>query len=95
MPLFQYEAIDSKSEVTTGSIEAANKADATQQLRANGLFPKQIVEQGKGKLKATKGKKMRSRRSKTRGAPRRGKIKGKVLMIFTRQLATLIDSGLP
>ena len=95
MPLFQYEAIDAKSEVTTGSIEAANKADATQQLRTNGLFPKQIVEQGKGKLQATKGKKMRSRHSKKIGTSRRGKIKGKVLMIFTRQLATLIDSGLP
>ena len=53
MPIFQYEAIDAKSEVTTGSIEAANKADATQQLRTNGLFPKQIVELVKGKFKAT------------------------------------------
>ena len=44
MPIFQYEAIDAKSEVTTGNIEAANKADATQQLRSNGLFPKQIIE---------------------------------------------------
>ena len=93
MPIFQYEAIDAKSEVTTGSIEAANKADATQQLRANGLFPKQIVEQGKGKLKATKGKKRTTRRRKSVRSG--GKVKGKVLMIFTRQLATLIDSGLP
>ena len=66
MPIFQYEAIDAKSEVTTGSIEAANKADATQQLRTNGLFPKQIVEQGKGKLKATKGKKRGGGRSRPR-----------------------------
>ena len=95
MPIFQYEAIDSKSEVTTGSIEAANKADATQQLRTNGLFPKQIVEQGKGKLKATKGRKRSTRRRKRGSARSGGKVKGKVLMIFTRQLATLIDSGLP
>ena len=94
MPIFQYEAIDSNSEVTTGSIEAANPAEATQQLRANGLFPKQVVEQGKGKLKATKGKKRKLRRRK-KGAIKGGKVKGKVLMIFTRQLATLIDSGLP
>jgi len=32
MPIFQYEAIDSKSDVTTGSIEAANKADAPQKV---------------------------------------------------------------
>ncbi|HIG85183.1 MAG: hypothetical protein ABGZ19_12785 [Verrucomicrobiales bacterium] len=66
MPIFQYEAIDSKSDVTTGSIEAANKADAAQQLRANGLFPKQIVEKGKGKLKATKGKKRGGGRSRSK-----------------------------
>ena len=98
MPIFQYEAIDAKSEVTTGNIEAANKADATQQLRSNGLFPKQIIEVGKGKLKASKGKKRRVRRSRSKKGGLRfgsGKVKGKVLMIFTRQLATLIDSGLP
>jgi len=98
MPIFQYEAIDAKSEVTTGNIEAANKADATQQLRSNGLFPKQIIETGKGKLKASKGKKRRVRRSRSKkgGIGFGGsKVKGKVLMIFTRQLATLIDSGLP
>jgi type IV pilus assembly protein PilC len=98
MPIFQYEAIDAKSEVTTGSIEAANKADATQQLRTNGLFPKQIVEQGKGKLKAPKRKKGGGGRSRSKkgGISFGGKkVKGKVLMIFTRQLATLIDSGLP
>ncbi|MEC8906460.1 MAG: type II secretion system F family protein, partial [Verrucomicrobiota bacterium] len=98
MPIFQYEAIDAKSEVTTGNIEAANKADATQQLRSNGLFPKQIIEAGKGKLKASKGKKRRVRRSRSKkgGLSFGGsKVKGKVLMIFTRQLATLIDSGLP
>ena len=98
MPIFQYEAIDAKSEVTTGNIEAANKADATQQLRSNGLFPKQIIQAGKGKLKASKGKKRRVRRSRSKkGGLGFGtsKVKGKVLMIFTRQLATLIDSGLP
>ena len=36
MPLFEYSAIDAKSEVTEGKIEAANPADATNQLRASG-----------------------------------------------------------
>ena len=48
MPIFEYSAIDAKSEETTGKIEAANPADATNQLRASGLFPKQVVEAGKG-----------------------------------------------
>ena len=101
MPLFEYSAINANSEVTEGKIEAANPADATNQLRASGLFPKQVVEAGKGKLKATKkSRKIGRTKSKSRSGGSKslfGKntVKGKVLMIFTRQLATLIDSGLP
>ena len=101
MPIFEYSAIDAKSEETTGKIEAANPADATNQLRASGLFPKQVVEAGKGKLKvAKKGRKIGRTKSKSSGSGSKSlftknTVKGKVLMIFTRQLATLIDSGLP
>ena len=101
MPLFEYSAINANSEVTEGKLEAANPADATNQLRASGLFPKQVVEAGKGKLKATKkSRKIGRTKSKSRSGGSKslfGKntVKGKVLMIFTRQLATLIDSGLP
>ena len=101
MPLFEYSAINANSEVTEGKIEAANPADATNQLRASGLFPKQVVEAGKGKLKPTKkSRKIGRTKSKSRSAGSKslftkGTVKGKILMIFTRQLATLIDSGLP
>ena len=54
MPLFEYSAINANGEVTENKIEAANPADATNQLRASGLFPKQVVEAGKGKLKPSK-----------------------------------------
>ena len=100
MPIFEYSAIDAKSEETTGRIEAANQADAINQLRTQGFFPKQVVEAGKGKLKTSK-KSRKIGRSKSKSKPGSAKlfggstVKGKVLMIFTRQLATLIDSGLP
>ncbi|MFL2484179.1 MAG: type II secretion system F family protein [Verrucomicrobia bacterium] len=100
MPIFEYSAIDAKSEETTGRIEAANQADAINQLRTQGFFPKQVVEAGKGKLKTSK-KSRKIGRSKSKPKPGSAKlfggstVKGKVLMIFTRQLATLIDSGLP
>ena len=100
MPLFEYSAINANGEVTENKIEAANPADATNQLRASGLFPKQVVEAGKGKLKPSKKRKIGRTKSKSRSGGSKslfGKntVKGKVLMIFTRQLATLIDSGLP
>lgn len=99
MAHFQYIALDAKGEQTTGSIEANSEADAITQIRGQGLYPTQVVEQGKGSLnaaskkgKSSVGKKGKSKVKKAKGG---GKVKPKVMMIFTRQLATLIDSGLP
>jgi type IV pilus assembly protein PilC len=98
MANFQYSALDPRGEQTTGTLAAASEAEAIQQLRAKGLYPTQISEEGK-----TKGK-GKSAPAKTKGktaakSPAKGhvggSIKPKSLMIFTRQLATLIDSGLP
>ena len=47
MANFQYSALDSKGEQTTGTISAGTEADAIQQLRAQGLYPTQIMEEGK------------------------------------------------
>ena len=93
MANFQYIALDAKGEQTTGTVSAGSEADAVSQLRAQGLYPTQVVQEGKGKLSAvSKGKKGKAKSKKgTTG----GRVKPKVLMIFTRQLATLIDSGLP
>ena len=96
MANFQYSALDAKGEQSTGVIAAATEADAIQQLRAKGLYPTQIVEEGKAKK--TKGSaKSKAKSAKAKSAKSRigGSVKPKNLMIFTRQLATLIDSGLP
>ncbi len=100
MANFQYTALDAKGEQTTGSMPASSEADAIQQLRAQGLYPTQVVEEGKGSLAAGKSKGKAKAKTKSRGKklPKNGKvgkIKPKVLMLFTRQLATLIDAGLP
>ena len=94
MANFQYLALDAKGEQTTGSVQASSESDAIAQLRSQGLYPTQVVEEGKGTLTAgkTKAKARGKKKVKSVGG---GKIKPKLLMIFTRQLATLIDSGLP
>lgn len=105
MANFQYAALDAKGEQTTGVVQAGNEAEAIQQLRNQGLYPTQVVEEGKGSIAAS-GAKGKSKSPSAKGkSPARakakskktvgGKVKPKVLMIFTRQLATLIDSGLP
>lgn len=91
MPNFQYLAMDAKGEQTSGTIDASNESDALAKLRAKGLYPTQIAEAGKDVKKSAKKTAAKSGPKAKTG----GRIKPKILMIFTRQLATLIDSGLP
>ena len=102
MPQFEFTAADAKGEQLTGSVDAPNEAEAINQLRTQGYYPLQVVEAGKGTLAPQKKKaaKKKAKPGKKGTAPKGkattgGRIKPKVLMIFTRQLATLIDSGLP
>ena len=105
MPRFNYVALDSRGQESTGVIEAATTNEAVGQLRQAGYFPTSVIEEGKGKP-APKGSKAVQKKSGG-GTLAKGKkgsgivlferktVKGKTLMIFTRQLATLIDAGLP
>jgi type IV pilus assembly protein PilC len=98
MANFQYAALDAKGEETTGIVSANTEAEAIQQLRNQGLYPTQIQEQGKGKKGAktvTPLKRNAKAKPKASKSNLGGRVKPKSLMIFTRQLATLIDSGLP
>lgn len=100
MATFQYIALDAKGEQSADTIEASSEAEAIQHLRANGLYPTHIQEEGKA-AKPSKAATASKRKQKAGAKPAalKGqfglKVKPKNLMIFTRQLATLIDSGLP
>jgi type IV pilus assembly protein PilC len=98
MANFNYSALDAKGEQTSGTVSAPSEAEAIQQLRAKGLYPTQIVEEGKAK-KGMKTVAPAKRNAKAKPKASKGNLGGRVkpksLMIFTRQLATLIDSGLP
>ncbi|MGJ8633813.1 MAG: type II secretion system F family protein [Luteolibacter sp.] len=102
MANFNYTALDAKGEQTEGTVAAASEAEAVQQLRSQGLYPTQIIEEGKAKpgVKAPAKKSKASGKGKGKGlnmtiGKAKTTVKPKVLMVFTRQLATLIDSGLP
>jgi len=97
MPRFHYIALDQNGQETAGDLDAASEADAYNQLRASGYYPTQVAAEGAGQAAAIKKRAKSSSKGKDKivrvGANAR--VKSKVLMIFTRQLATLIDSGLP
>src|SRR5437763_14066136 len=104
MPRFTYVALDSRGQESTGLVEAASTNEAIGQLRQAGFFPTNVYEEGKGggrdgkaAKRAAKAERVAQPREKRKGIVlfRRRKVKPKILMIFTRQLATLIDAGLP
>jgi len=99
MPNFTYVALDARGQQVTGVIEAASQNEAVGALRQAGYFPKSVdVETKASKAKAAKTVAKASSSPAKAGSFslfKRQTVKGKVLMIFTRQLATLIDAGLP
>jgi len=100
MPRYSYVALDARGQESSGVIEADSQNDALGQLRQSGYFPKSIAEEGKGpKVKSKAPAKAQSGAKKDIKISipflERKTIKPKTLMIFTRQLATLIDAGLP
>src|SRR5216117_58163 len=103
MPRYNYVALDTRGQESTGLLEAASTNDAIGQLRQAGYFPTSVYEETKsgpdGQVARRREAKMaRATRPRAKGSIvlfQRKKIKPKILMIFTRQLATLIDSGLP
>ena len=104
MPRFQYVALDSRGQESTGLVEANSTNEAIGELRQAGYFPTNVYEEGKGggpdgkaarkAAKAVRAPKAKAARTQITLFQRKT-IKPKILMIFTRQLATLIDSGLP
>jgi len=92
MANFQYIALDSRGEQTTGVVQANNETEAVASLRGQGLYPTQVVEEGKGKL-AGAGKKKGGKGKKKAKSSTGGKIKPKVLMIFTPLLRGLTVLG--
>ncbi len=104
MPTYYYTAIDSSGKQKTGTIEAASENVATSQIKEQRLFVTSIsTSKGGGKTtKKTAKKKGTGFFSLTppEGTKKKPFVIGKVvnakgLTIFTRQLATLIQAGLP
>ncbi len=101
MPKFNYVAMDSKGKETKGSLDVASQNEAVGRLKEMGFFPTKVVEaektkdkaDPKGKGGAKPGKKKRGGQINIPGLS--GRVKPKVLTAFTRQLATLVDAGLP
>ena len=108
MPRYTYVALDARGQESTGLVDAASTNEAIGQLRQAGYFPTTVLEEGRAAGRDGKApkaaKKFKGARAVAPAAAgqkkgivlfQRKTVKTRVLMIFTRQLATLIDAGLP
>src|SRR5262245_57104921 len=106
MPKFNYVAMDSHGKETKGTLEVGSQNEAIGRVKEMGLFPTKIVEIEKVKEKVDKkaakatgkaaaGKKAGGMNINIKIPGLDGKVKSKVVATFTRQLATLVDAGLP
>jgi type IV pilus assembly protein PilC len=105
MPKYSYVALDSRGQESKGVIEVASQNEAIGRVKEMGLFPTKIFEaekvkeKGAKKAKAASGKKAGGKKGamdiQIKIPFLSGRVKPKVLTTFTRQLATLVDAGLP
>ncbi len=88
MPEFAYEALDKGGKQVRGIIEAANEEVIVEKLRGMGYYPLKVTQHktsaAQADILALPGLRAIFHR-----------VTSKQLMAFTRQLATLIDAGLP
>src|SRR5215813_10922164 len=105
MTKYNYVAMDAHGKETKGTLEVATQNEAIGRVKEMGFFPTKIVEVDKEKEKPDKKVKgaVKPGGKKSKGGVNinikipglSGKVKSKILTTFTRQLATLVDAGLP
>ncbi len=85
MPTFEYQAMDSSGQEVSGRIDAASESAAVSNLKDQGYRPFEVNEV------ATGGFDIMEYIPLIGGAP----VSGEEVALFTRQMATLLDAGLP
>ncbi len=97
MATFTYEALNASGKPQKGTIDAGSSEEAIQRIKAQGFFPTSVREAKAGKKgdKAQEPAAAAPRKKKSGGSFLQGKVKNKALTVFTRQLSTLQDAGLP
>ncbi|NQY88468.1 MAG: type II secretion system inner membrane protein GspF [Colwellia sp.] len=86
MAAFDYQAVDSRGKTKKGVIEGDTPRQARALLREQGLMPTEVVP-------TLASKKNKSGKNSSRS--NQGKVSAAELALITRQLATLVESGLP
>jgi len=87
MAAFDYKAVDSKGKIKKGIVEGDSARQARNILREKGLMPTEVTSC----LAPSTGTSGQSSKTRIKG----GKVSASDLALITRQLSTLVESGLP
>ena len=101
MTNYAYQAVNSAGQPMRGTLAVLNQNEALRRIREMGLFPTKLTERRPERDLPARvpqiGKRARTLASLSRLSiplPQR-RVKPRTLAVFTRQLATLIDAGMP
>ncbi|HEX4349176.1 MAG TPA: type II secretion system F family protein [Verrucomicrobiae bacterium] len=93
MSNYLYEAVDAGGLRSRGSLDVMNQSEALRRIKEMGLFPILVRETEKAPFRSrTVATRKRRTMNLRLGA---GRVKPAALTVFTRQLATLVDVGMP
>lgn len=95
MPTYKFEALDTQGEEVKDSIEATNEEEAQQKIKQMGYFVTKLTQTAGSAGKKGKKKKKGGGYKKSKKTFVIGGVSSKKLTLFTRQLSTLQDAGLP
>lgn len=97
MATYTYEALNAAGKPQKGTIEASSSEEAIQRIKTQGYFPTAVREQKvkKGAGDAGGASSAKKKKKKGGGGIAIGGVSKKHLTMFTRQLSTLQDAGLP
>src|SRR5947199_5695597 len=93
MSNYTYVAVDPGGLEMRGTIEVSDQTEALRRIREMGLFPTKLIADGM--LRNRPARLFSHRRTAISRPWFGGRIKPAVLTVFTRQLATLLEAGMP
>ncbi len=95
MSNYCYEAVDAGGLKIQGSLDVTDQSEALRRIKEMGLFPTRVAEAIPFRSKPKRRLAVSQRLKAPIFQMPRGRIKPAVLAVFTRQLATLVDVGVP
>ncbi|MFG0314969.1 MAG: type II secretion system F family protein [Phycisphaerales bacterium] len=95
MATYTYQALNASGKTQKGTVEATSSEEAIQRIKAQGYFPTSVQPQKEKKAKGAAAESNTKKKKKKGGGFAIGKVSAKHLTLFTRQLSTLQDAGLP